>query len=122
MGFQPQSTLRSKEPDQVGSQGMARMPAGQQLVKIHKRFLDSRVNGTKLDARALERNDATGSQDFQGEIQSQGIGVEQIQRPEVEGTSGKVGAAGSLCGDDLGCREGRRFAHAELYHAGNLGA
>ena len=79
-----------------------------------------------MNALALERRDAAGGLNVERKIQCQRAGMKQIERPEVEGASGQIGAAGRL-GDDRRCRlyERRVFAmqckqgaakHAPLPH------
>src|ERR1043166_4104119 len=77
---------------------MPMAPAGDQIVEVGERFLTVGIDRAELDALSLERRDAAASQNLNSKIQRQRARMKQIQRPEVNGASGEVGATRSLRG------------------------
>ena len=50
-------------------------------------------------ARAGQRRDAAGGENLQREVERQGAGMKQVERPKIDGAACEIGAAGSVGGD-----------------------
>jgi hypothetical protein len=63
-------------------------PAGDQLIEVGEGFFAVGIDRAELDALSFEWRDAAGGQDFNGKIQRQCAGMKQVQRPEINRSSG----------------------------------
>jgi len=70
-----------------------------------------------MNSLPLERRNTAGGENVNGEVEGQRAGVEEVERPKVDGSSGKVGAAGSLSNDGFTAGNKPGFSHAMFYHA-----
>ena len=82
-----------------------------------KLFFAPGIERAQVDAFPFQRSDAAGGQDIDREIQGQRAGMEQIQRPKVDGPARQISTAGSL-GDDGGAPGRAVFSHDALYPEG----
>lgn len=74
-----------------------------------------------MDTSAFEWGYAAGGQDVDGKIQRQRAGMEEIQRPKVNGPAGQISAARSLRNDGWAIDGVGLFPHSrecELYDTG----
>lgn len=68
--------------------------------KIGEGLVAAGVEGMELEARAGQRRDAAGGENLQREVEREGAGMKQVERPKIDGAACEIGAAGSVGGDD----------------------
>src|SRR5450759_1240194 len=72
----------------------------QQFVKPGKALVPPGVLRLQNDFSSASGSDFATGQDVEGNVYAHRAGMEKVQRPDVEGPAGQIGAAGR-CGNDL---------------------
>ena len=70
-----------------------------------------------MNSLPFERCNAASGEDVDREVQGERAGMEQVQRPEIDGASGEIGTAGRLRNNGFAAGDEAGFSHAMLYHA-----
>ena len=96
-----QAFFRREELQQPRRQREAKAFRYTQRLKTGKFFFAPGIDGAQVNALPFQRRQAAGGENVDCEIYRQRAGMEEIQRPKVDGASRQIGAARSL-GDDAG--------------------
>src|SRR5580704_18395919 len=93
---------------------MPRLFGFDELGELGEGLFAAGIKGAQFNASAGKRRDAARGENLQREVQGERAGMKEVERPEIDGASGEVGAAGSVGGDGGGCRRGGLWRHAEF--------
>ena len=111
-----QAFLGRKKLQQPGGQGEPKAAGAAQRFEAGKMLLAPRIYRVQVDALPFQRREAAGGEDVDRKIQRERPGMEQVQRPQIDGASRQISPAGGLGHDGRSAGRIRDFPHAVFYH------
>src|ERR1039458_8981658 len=100
MRLQREPCARLEEADQMGRQRVLISLRRQQFVEPGKALVSPGVLRSQNDFPSAARSDFATGQDVESNVYAHRAGMEKVQRPDVEGPAGQIGAA-RRCGNNL---------------------
>ena len=96
MRLQRETLLRLEEPNEVRRQCVLVALGCQQRVEAGEAVFASGVDRLEVDRAALAWSDLAGRLNIDRHVDGHRSGMKEVQRPEIDGGSGKIGATRRL--------------------------
>ena len=109
-------SLGAKNCSSRAARGRRKRLVAAQGLEAGKLLLAAGIDRAQMNALSLQRRDPAGGEDVDREIHRERAGMEQIQRPQIDGASSQVSPAGGLGDDGRSAGGVGGFSHAVFYH------